>query len=752
MLIYCLVAGLWIIFSDRLVAHAFHDPALTSVNTAKGLGFVAASAAFFFAFLRHQLRKWENEEIQRKQVEVASRRLAAIVESSRDVIVGIDLDNIVTSWNSGAEKISGVPASQAIGKSILACLPEGQRAEELRILEQVKRGEKVEPFETVRRLHDGRVIDLSMSVFPIRDLEGRITGVARMSRDITLLKQHEREVIRLSRLYSALSEVNHVIVTSRGRSELLDKICRALTERGGFRTAWIGRLDPEARKVIPVVQSGDDTGYISHIAIDLDDPVTGDGPTGRTVRQAKRYICNDFAADPCTLPWREPAARAKYGASATFPIFERGALFGAINVYSDEIGYFQDKEVALLDEATRELSFALDNLAKEAARRRAEAQLAGSEQQYRELVELANSIIVRWTSDGKVTFLNEFGQRFFGFSASEIVGRHVLETIVPPTESSGRDLQHLMEQICADPAAFEHNINENICRDGRRVFIDWTNRIIKDEHGHVREILSIGTDITDRKAAEQKIRQLNTELEQRVTERTVQLETANKELEAFSYSVSHDLRAPLRAVNGLAKMVLDDFSSQLDPEGRRYLERIRLGGQRMGQLIDDLLAFSRLSRQPLDRRHIHVAKLVQTVLDDLSPRREGQSLDIRVGPLPDCEGDPNLLRQVWVNLISNAIKYTGQRDTALIEIGAQSTPHETVYFVRDNGAGFDMQFADKLFKVFQRLHRSDEFEGIGVGLAIVQRIVQRHGGRVWAESREGHGATFFFTLAAEKLT
>ncbi len=229
-----------------------------------------------------------------------------------------------------------------------------------------------------------------------------------------------------------------------------------------------------------------------------------------------------------------------------------------------------------------------------------------------------------------------------------------------------------------------------------------------------------------------------------------QLEAANKELEAFSYSVSHDLRAPLRAVNGFAGIVLEDFGAHLPEEGKGYLERISKGGQRMGELIDDLLAFSRLSRQPLNKLTVDSNKLVRGVLaEELKSQLEGRQIEFKIEELPACQGDPALLKQVWVNLLSNAIKYTRDQKPALIEIGSKLENGYPSYFVRDNGVGFDMQYANKLFGVFQRLHRIDEFEGNGVGLAIVQRIVHRHGGRVAAEGKVNQGAVFHFTIEGE---
>jgi signal transduction histidine kinase len=241
------------------------------------------------------------------------------------------------------------------------------------------------------------------------------------------------------------------------------------------------------------------------------------------------------------------------------------------------------------------------------------------------------------------------------------------------------------------------------------------------------------------------------ELEEKVsevTERTRQLEAANDELGAFSYSVSHDLRAPLRAVNGYTSILLEEFSSGLSEEGLGFLKRVKENGEYMGHLIDDLLAFSRLGRQALRVQPVHTRGIVDRALDKLAPAIEGRQVELVIGDLPDCESDPALLEQVFINLIGNAFKYSRKREGARIEVGAiAGAAGETpVYFVKDNGAGFDMQYADKLFGVFQRLHRNQDFEGTGVGLAIVQRIVSRHGGRVWAEGKVNEGAAFYFTL------
>jgi light-regulated signal transduction histidine kinase (bacteriophytochrome) len=229
-------------------------------------------------------------------------------------------------------------------------------------------------------------------------------------------------------------------------------------------------------------------------------------------------------------------------------------------------------------------------------------------------------------------------------------------------------------------------------------------------------------------------------------QRNKELEAANEELEGFSYSISHDLRAPLRAVSGFSGVLLKQHASQMPSDAVRLLNHISESAQDMGQLIDDLLRFARLSREPLSKQTVNTSALVSEIVEDLRKEESARQIEVRVDELPDCTADPALLRRVFVNLLSNAFKFTRQREKATIEVGFRKESGECIYFVRDNGAGFDMRYADKLFGVFQRLHGRDAFEGTGVGLSLAQRIVQRHGGRIWAEAAVDKGATFSFSL------
>jgi light-regulated signal transduction histidine kinase (bacteriophytochrome) len=270
---------------------------------------------------------------------------------------------------------------------------------------------------------------------------------------------------------------------------------------------------------------------------------------------------------------------------------------------------------------------------------------------------------------------------------------------------------------------------------------------MRNAEGDLIGFSKVTRDLTERKSAEESIQTLNRNLEQHVADLT----SANRELDAFTYSLAHDLRAPLRHIHGFANILMEDWNEKIDAEGKRFLGKIVKSSKEMGSMVDDLLNFARLGRIELQRKLVDLSQVVEEVRGQLEPDTQGRSIQWEVGDLPTVPGDPALLRQVLVNLLSNAVKYTSKEQDAQIKIGSRNGGSEVTVFVRDNGAGFEMQYAEKLFRVFQRLHRAEEFEGTGVGLANVRRIIERHGGRIWAEGEPGKGATFYFSLPAQEI-
>jgi PAS domain S-box-containing protein len=689
---------------------------------------------------------------ERKRVEEVRERLAAVVESSDDAIIGKTLEGTITAWNRGAEKVFGYSTSEAVGRPMLMLLPPERRDEEADILARIGRGESVEHFETVRIRKDGARINVSATISPIRDGSGAVVGASKIARDITERKRAERLIKEsLAASEAALKEL-------ADQKFALDQ--HAIVDVTDIE----GRITYANAKFCAVSQ------YSTEELIGQNHRILNSG------HHPKEFFLQMYQSIAKGQVWHgEIKNRAKDGSTywADVTIVPFAGTDGKPRQY-----------VAIRADIT-ERKRAADALAGQALElsRYSEA-LSDSQQALQSQSLMLQSVLdsmaeglVAADEQGKFLIWNRAAERIMGYGPadlpaqgwSEHYGTYLPDRVTPmPTEQLP-----LVRAMHGETSSTEIFVRNPKVVEG--TWIEASGGPLTGKDGEAHGGVVAFRDITKRKADEREIQKLNDELEHRVAERTAQLETANKELEAFSYSVSHDLRAPLRHIAGFSKMLVEEFGATLDPTAQHYLDRIQSGTQKMGLLVDELLNLARVGRHALRLQPTRLNSIVAELIAMLQPESEGRQVEWVIADLPEVKCDPVLVRQVFQNLLTNALKFTRPRadgkaqapastlqtggsapartpapTRAVIEVGYAEQDGLLVFMVRDNGIGFNMKYVDKLFGVFQRLHRPEDFEGTGIGLATVQRIVQKHGGRVWAEGEVDRGASFYFTLGAGK--
>jgi PAS domain S-box-containing protein len=547
---------------------------------------------------------------------------------------------------------------------------------------------------------------------------------------------------RLNRTYALLSAINRTIVHVRESQRLFEFACRIAVEKGGFRMAWIGFIDSETGFVKPVASAGMAEGFLEKIP-PLEGRETEVGPAAVALQMGSCKVINDIASDPLIAPWREDALRLGYRSTVAFPLLVSGWKPGCINLYAAEADFFDQDELDLLDEMVHDITFALEFIGQEEQRRRAEQLLLESEQRYQTLARISPVGIFRADPDGSTTYVNPQWCAISGMSAENALGYGWLEAV----HSQDRDRIVRGWQESTQSRRASYSDYRFILPGGTVAWVMGQAVPELDLEGHLLGYVGTITDITGRKQAEEEIHQLNAELEKRVRQRTAQLEMANKELESFSYSVSHDLRAPLRAISGFSEIITRRHRDSLNEEGRHYVDNIVQASQRMGELIDDLLTYSRLGRTGIRREPVSLATLLGEIALNLQPRLEEVHGSLEFPPdLPSLSSDRTLLSQIFMNLVDNGLKYHRPQVPPRVCLAYTRESQDVIVSVTDNGIGIPPEYQEKIFNVFQRLHSEDEYPGTGIGLASVRKSVELLGGSVWVESKPGQGSTFFVRL------
>jgi PAS domain S-box-containing protein len=561
------------------------------------------------------------------------------------------------------------------------------------------------------------------------------------------VKERTEALCRLNRELRAISSCNQILMRAEDEQSLLDDICRIICDDAGYRMAWVGFAEnDEAQTIRPVAWAGVEEGYLAQAGICWADTERGRGPSGTAIRIGESSCIQDFSTYPNAIPWRDAALQRGYRSSISMPLKnERTNTFGTLTIYSSEPYAFTPEEIRLLEELAGDLAFGITVLRARIERKQAEESLRMMNERYTLATRAGRLGVWDWDLQKNELVWDDRMYALYGVKREDFAGAYAawLQGVHPDDRAASDEAS---KQAQRGEREYDTEFRV-VWPDGSVHYLKADGQFVRDAQGTPVRMTGVNVEITELKKAELSINELNRDLEKRVDERTAQLKTVNKELEAFAYSVSHDLRAPLRHIDGFLDLLRARTASTLDDKSQHYMDTISDAARRMGTLIDDLLDFSRMGRKEMAAESVRLDDLLQEVIHEFDAETRGRNIDWHIDELPVVTGDRAMLHIALVNLISNALKFTQKRVQADIEIGSRhGAADEVVIFVRDNGAGFDMQYADKLFCVFQRLHTSDEFEGTGIGLANARRIIGRHGGRTWAEGKVDGGATFYFSL------
>lgn len=697
----------------------------------------------------------------RKALDLASTRLAAIVESSDDAIIAKDFNGIVTDWNAGAEKLFGYTADEMIGQPITKIFPPDRLREEDGILARIRKGQRVDHFETVRQTKSKKLIDVSVTISPIKNDSGSIIGASKIARDISTAKAHEREITRMTRLYDALSQVNQAIVHAKNRDNLFASVCEVLVERGGFSMAWIGCHEQESHALIPVATYGDAFELTKKHEVAVDDSAEGGGPSGTAFKTGRHYICNDVASDAATKPWQDQLRLAGYQASAAFPILERGCVQGTLNVYVDQAGFFKDQEIALLDEAAQDISFALDSFVRDRERRNAESVAKNEAAFSNTMIESMPGIVYFYDSLGQLLRWNRNLEFMSGYSGDEIRKMHPGDFF---TDDDKTEIErNMIEALERGNSSTEASLQ---AKDGGRTPVMLTVRRV--EYNGTPCLVCMGFDISKRLQAEVALRHLNESLENQVAMRTRELQgaldkamAADEVKSVFLATMSHELRTPLNSIIGFTGILLQGLAGELNQEQAKQLGMVQSSAEHLLDLINDVLDISKIEAGQLEihPEDFDLFALLERTMAIVRPLADKKGLALSADISQAIHGmhsDRRRVEQIVINLLNNAIKFTERGSVILsaelIDNFRQAPYPEPIQVVRiqiaDTGIGIDSENISTLFQPFRQLDAglTRQHEGTGLGLAISRRLANLLHGEIYVESEPAKGSTFSVML------
>ncbi|HLK50702.1 MAG TPA: PAS domain S-box protein [Bryobacteraceae bacterium] len=657
---------------------------------------------------------------ERRKAEETRLLLGAIVDSSDDAIISKDLDGHITSWNYGAERLYGYTAEEAVGKSIFIVVPADRHEEEKQILERLRRGERVDHFETTRRRKDGTVMNVSLTISPLRNQQGEIIGASKIARDITERKRAEEAIrtfnARLTEDLAAMTRMQQLstrLVQSGGIPELLGEILDAGIEITAADMGNIQLLDDAGRLGI-VAHRGFEAPFLDF----FNEVHDGLAACGSALQKGERVIVEDVASSPVFAGTPALDAMLAAGARAvqSTPLVSRsGKVLGMFSTHYRRRRRPTERELRLLDLLARQAADLIERKRGEEDR----SQLSA-------IVEASGDAIYTYDLNGTILNWNRAAEELYGFSPNQIIGRPA-ETIVPPD----RRLE-LHETIAAAGGESGKTIRNlettRMRRDGSIFPAVLTISPIRDDSGKTMALSVIARDITVRKRVENELRR------------------ANGDLEQFAYSASHDLQEPLRTIKIYSQLLADRLGTVVEGETAEFLDFLRNAATRMELLVRDLLAYTQVARLDTPIQEIDSNEAVAEVIANLGGAISESGAAVTFDTLPAVPVRSTHLRQLFQNLIGNAIKYRSDDRAPAVHIGAERQDGHWLFTVRDNGIGIQPEFREKIFGLFSRLHNADRYSGTGIGLAICQRIVERYHGRIWVESEPGCGSAFRFTL------